>query len=111
MNYTQAVANLNEANVEHHLSPRYQMCPYYEDQINIYNTEGTQLVDGGTMCLKWLDTDQEKAINVGVSWPYDKLEPYECLVSVEFAASAGVVSGDQIVISVGWSAFWMNLKN
>ena len=33
------------------------------------------------MCFKWIDTEQEKEINVGVSWPYDKLEPNECLVS------------------------------
>ena len=63
------------------------------------------------MCLKWLDTVQEKSINVGFSWPYDKLEPYECLISDDFAVSAGVASGDQIVISVSWSAFWNNLRN
>ena len=70
--------------MEHYLSPRYQMCPYRE-QMNLKNTQGTQLVENGTMCLKWLDTEQEKAINVGVSWPYEKLEQYECLVSDEFA--------------------------
>ena len=75
---------MEEANVEHYLSPRYQMCPYRE-QMNLKNTQGTQLVENGTMCLKWLDTEQEKAINVGVSWPYEKLEQYECLVSDEFA--------------------------
>ena len=101
---------MEEANVEHYLSPRYQMCPW-KNQMNVKNVQGTQLASNGTMCLKWLDTEQEKSINVGVSWPFDKLEPYECLISDDFASSAGIVSGDQIVISVAMTNFWNNLRN
>ena len=44
------------------------------------------------MCLKWLDTELERKINLGVSWPYDKLQPYECLVSADLG-ELGVEKG------------------
>ena len=86
------------------------MCPI-SDLINVRNTEGSDLASNGTMCIKWLDTEQEKNIDVGVGWPYDKLGPYECLIPSTFASSAGVVNGDKIVINIAWSGFWNNLRN
>lgn len=60
------------------------------------------------MCMKWLDTDQEKKIDVGVSWPYDKLEPYECLISSDFT-SRGVVVGDKIIVNLLKTDFWNSM--
>ena len=57
------------------------------------------------MCLKFIDTEQEKAIDLGVSWPYEKLAPNECLVSSEFAGQ-GVKKGDKIIMSVYEAAYW-----
>ena len=57
--------------------------------MNVRSIEGVDFAKNGTMCIKWLDTEQEKAIDVGVSWPYNKLEPYECLISSAFALEAG----------------------
>lgn len=56
------------------------------------------------MCLKFIDTEQEKDIDVGVSWPYEKLEPYECLIAQEFADEKGVAVGDSVTI-------WMQTSN
>ena len=42
------------------------------------------LAPNGTMCLKFIDTEKEKEIELGMSWPYEKLEPHECLISDEF---------------------------
>ena len=86
------------------------MCPF-GNQMNVRNLDGTDLAPSGTMCLKWLDTEQEKAINVGVSWPYEKLEPYDCIVSSTFATLGGVSVGDQIEVNVAWTYMWLNLRN
>ena len=61
--------------------------------MQVNNTQGEQIVSNGTMCLKWIDTEQEKKINLGVSWPYEKLEPYECIVSSDLKDN-GVKKGD-----------------
>jgi len=45
------------------------------------------------MCLKMIDTEQEKSIDLGVSWPYEKLQKGECIIAVDFA-SDGVEVGD-----------------
>ena len=79
--------------------------------MNVQDLEGNDLATNGTMCIKWLDTEQEKAIDVGVSWPYDALEQYHCLVADTFASSAGLVKGDKIIINVAWSGFWNNIRN
>ena len=47
----------------------------------------------GTMCLKIFDTEQEKKIDVGVSWPFEKLGPDECIISEDFA-NVGIKVGD-----------------
>ena len=46
--------------------------------------KGDLLAPNGTMCLKFIDSEKEKEIELGMSWPYEKLEPYECLISDEF---------------------------
>ena len=63
------------------------------------------MAKNGTMCLKFIDTAQEKAIDLGVSWPYEKLAPDECLLSSEFAGQ-GVKKGDKITMSVYEAAYW-----
>ena len=83
MNFTQALTVLNEHKVEHHLAPRVQMCPN-GDKIMFSDYKGEILQANGTMCLKFIDTDQERKIDAGISWPYEKLEPYECLISDQF---------------------------
>ena len=38
------------------------------------DSAGVELAVNGTMCLKMIDTDQEKKIEAGVNWPFEKLE-------------------------------------
>ena len=79
------MAILDEYSIDHNISPRYQACPP-RDNMLFMNADGTEyLAPNGTMCLKFIDTNQEKKINLGVSWPYGPLEPYECLISDDFA--------------------------
>ena len=56
LNYTQALQVLDEHNVEHHISPRYQMCPF-ANQMQFTDTEGIELASNGTMCIKFIDTE------------------------------------------------------
>ena len=44
-----------------------------------------------------------------MSWPYEKLQPYECLISDEFYQQ-GVTLGDKLTISLSWNNFWQNLR-
>ena len=75
------------------------------------NAQGTSyLAPNGTMCLKFIDTDQEKKINLGVSWPYEPLKPYECLISDDFASSGGVKVGDYVSITLIWDNFFNGLR-
>lgn len=104
-NYTKAIEVMDKDGVEHYLAPRYQMCPV-SYQMYVGNLQGSQLAPNGTMCLKWLDTDKEKEIGVGVSWPYEKLSPFECLISETFGRESGLKKGDQFVISVYWGPIW-----
>ena len=61
------------------------------------------------MCLKFIDSEKEKDIGVGVSWPYEKLEKNECLIASDFALK-GVSVGDEVRIIVQWSNYWNNLR-
>ena len=45
---------------------------------------GEEIAPNGTMCLKMIDTEQEKKIDVGVSWPFEKLKKGECIISSDF---------------------------
>ena len=47
------------------------------------------------MCVKFIDTEQEKEIAVGVGWPYEKMGPGECIIGSEFK-SQGVNVGDDV---------------
>lgn len=71
------------------------------------DASGTQLVTNGTMCMKFIDTEQEKEIDLGVSWPYEKLEPGECIISADFDDEVKV--GDKVQILISWTNFWNNL--
>ena len=79
LNYTLATQLLQENEIEHHLSPRYEICP-----VDFKDTDGNDLAPPDTMCLKFIDTDQEREIGVGVMWPYEKLQLGECLISSDF---------------------------
>ena len=93
---------MNEYKVSHNISPRYQACPP-KDNIMFTNADGSAyLAPNGTMCLKFIDTEQEKKIGVGIAWPYAALEPYECLISDDFAASGGVKVGDYVKVTMIW---------
>ena len=41
--------------------------------------------DDQALCFKWLDTELEKKIDLGVSWPFQKLNPLECIIMGELA--------------------------
>mmetsp|Transcript_34277 Transcript_34277/g.42350 ORF Transcript_34277/g.42350 Transcript_34277/m.42350 type:complete len:127 (+) Transcript_34277:367-747(+) len=92
LNYTQAQLTMEANDVEAYLSPRQQICPP-NDQITFHDKNGEKLSSDGTMCLKMIDTEQEKSIDLGVSWPYEKLQKGECIIAVDFA-SDGVEVGD-----------------
>ena len=61
------------------------------------------------MCLKFIDTEREKEINLGAAWPYEKLKAYECLLSDSFAGK-GVSVGDKVQIKMLWTNFWNNMR-
>ena len=70
--------------------------------------DGTQLATNGTMCLKFIDTAQEKKIDVGVSWPFEALKKGECIISSDFK-SQGIAVGDKVQLTISWTDFWNNI--
>ena len=108
MNYTRGMALLEENDVEHYISPRYQSCPP-GDAMQFTDASGAYLAANGTMCLKFIDSDKEKEINVGVSWPYDKMKKGECIIADDFALK-GVNVGDIVTIKVQWEGYWNNMR-
>ena len=98
------VSVLEENGVEHHLSPRFQICPD-GNAIRLSDDQAKKLVPDGTMCLKFFDTKQEKKIEAGVGWPFEKLEPYECLISSDFGL-LGVKAGDKVTINLIMDEWW-----
>ena len=60
------------------------------------------------MNLKFIDTDQERSIDLGVSWPFSKLAPSECIISADFS-SKGISVGDEVFFELSWTDFWNNL--
>jgi len=72
------------------------MCPA-DNHIRVTDAQENILAPDGTMCLKFFDTDQESKIDVGVSWPYEKLERYECIIADDFEL-LGVEVGDKLTI-------------
>ena len=62
------------------------------------------------MCLKFMDTEQEKKIDLGVGWPYSAMEPYECMISSGFKKK-GINVGDKVKIKVGLPSYWKVMRN
>lgn len=62
------------------------------------------------MCLKFFDTEKEREIDLGVTWPYKKLAPYECLLADSFA-DLGIAEGDAVRVHMNWTSFWNNMRN
>ena len=52
------------------------------------------------MCLKFIDTDKEKQIGVGTSWPFEKLAPNECLISNQFQKQYKINVGDNVLVTL-----------
>jgi len=50
-------------------------------------------------CIKWLDSDKEKAMELGVSWPFSKLKPYECVIGY-MSTSLDLKVGDTISVQL-----------
>ena len=104
MNYTRVVEVLDQKSIESdRLAPRFESClkdyrieVFTEDSageiINIY-------AGGPTPCMKWLDSDKEKAMELGVSWPFSKLNPYECVIGNSFT-NVDLKVGDTILIQL-----------
>lgn len=65
------------------------------------------------MCLKFFDTHQEKKIGAGVSWPFKKLKPFECLISEDYATRRHrkVKVDDKIEINLLMGDFWNVLRH
>lgn len=62
------------------------------------------------MCLYMIDTEKEKSIELGISWPYDKLEPYECIISEEYGSQYSLAEGDELVFTIGMTDLWNTLR-
>ena len=75
--------------------------------MQLTDQDGKEIAANGTMCLKMIDTDQEKKIDAGVSWPYKKLDYGECILPSDFHHSVKV--GDRVFINIVWSGFWNNV--
>ena len=98
---------MEENKVEAYLSPRQQICPP-TISMEFTDSEGEKLAQDGTMCLKMIDTKQEKKIDAGVSWPFEKLEKGECIIASDFKEQ-GVSVGDKVYINMYWINFWNNV--
>ena len=104
MNYTHAVEVMAENNVETNISPRFSFCV---PGLSMKDAdEGEPLVADGTMCVLFIDTEQEKKIDVGVSWPFEKLEPGECLISAAFQT---IEIGDKLNIAMNYTNLFINM--
>ena len=66
------------------------------------------LANDGTMCLQFGDTDKEKSIDVGVSWPHEKLGPNECII---FSGGLASQVGDKLTIRLIMNGYWNNMGN
>ena len=82
------------------------MCPY-TNQIRVTGAQGNMLAPDGTMCLQFGDTDQEKEIGVGVSWPHEKLGPNECII---FSGGLPAQVGDKLTIRLIFNGYWNNMR-
>ena len=73
------------------------------------DASGEKLASDGTMGVKFIDTEQEKKIDAGVSWPFNKLKQDECIINAKFA-SKNVNVGDQVTVRIiNDKAFWDNI--
>ena len=60
LNYTAAVEVLDQKNIEHHMTPRYEQCPH-NFSVQISADEGKITYDDKKeLCFKFIDTDREK---------------------------------------------------
>ena len=101
--YTQTTRFLDYAKVEsyygeatYNLAPRYHMC-----QINV----GT-VFEG---CIMAFDTDREQDIDLGVSYPFEKLNKGECLISEEWKGKGAIREGSTIPLLHNHGSFWSSL--
>ena len=69
LDYRQVVDNFGEET--YNLAPRFHMCDI--DVSRVYNG-----------CIMALDTEREKAIDLGVSYPFASLSAGECVVSSQY---------------------------
>ena len=70
---------------------------------------GTKLVDDDTMCMMFIDSDREAEIDLGVGWPFDKLEKDECIIASTFKKK-GVKKGDTILITFKTVNYWQTMR-
>lgn len=54
----------------------------YDDEFNLAPRFQASSGNKGLVCF--IDLEQEKAINVGVDWPYPDLQPDECLMTSDY---------------------------
>ena len=63
---------MQDNDVEAYLSPRFKINEI-QHRIQFTDTSGTELAKMSPMNLKFIDTEQEKKIDLGISWPFEKL--------------------------------------
>ena len=85
------------------------MCPQpYQIEISTDQGQITNS-DEQSLCLKFIDTQQEKEIGVGTSWPFAKLSPNECIVPNTLSLQ-GVSIGSTIRVQMWLSDIWNNMR-
>ena len=87
------------------MAPRFQLSGY-QDLVQFSNADGKKLAKDGAMCLKFIDTEKEKQIGLGTTWPFKKLNPHECIISNKFKKSEGVNIGESVKINLKMRNFW-----
>ena len=53
-----------------------------------------------------MDLEREKDIHVGTSWPYQEMEPNECIVTSDFEIAQGLKIGDRIAFVGDYQELW-----
>ena len=99
MNYTGLVDIFDADEIEHNTSPRFELCMYNDLFTVDKGSERIAPLPNSNFCFKYFDTEQEAEINAGVSWPYEKLGPYELLIAEDFKED-GLSVGDTLTVTL-----------
>ena len=92
---------LNYTRVQELYGDKYNLAPRYHSAVYAYPewqqyTE-TLMIPEGYNHIYFYDKELEKDINVGTSWPYNSLQPDECILSSDYKDVSSIRKGDKVV--------------